>query len=129
MAIDRQSVSRWLESYVQAWHSYDPQAIGALFSEDASYAWHPWDEGDDVARGRDAIVRAWTGDKDPPGTYEAEYAPIAVDGDVAVASGRSRYYKAGGALDREYDNVFVMRFDADGRCSAFTEWFMQRPRS
>jgi hypothetical protein len=127
VAIDRQTVSRWLTEYVKAWHSYDPQAIGDLFSEDASYAWHPWDEGDDVVRGREQIVAAWLRDKDPPGTYQAEYAPLAVEGDVAVASGRSRYFDSSGALEREYDNVFVMRFDAQGRCTAFTEWFMKRP--
>jgi hypothetical protein len=97
-----------------------------LFSEDASYAWHPWDEGDDVARGRSEIVKAWLRDQDAPGTYQAEYAPIAVDGDTAVATGRTRYYDSGGAVERDYYNVFVMRFDDQGQCTAFTEWFMKR---
>jgi len=26
-----------------------------------------------------------------------------------------------------YDNVFALRFDAGGRCSDFTEWYMKRP--
>lgn len=26
------------------------------------------------------------------------------------------------------DNCFVIRFDPDGRCIEFTEWFMERPR-
>jgi hypothetical protein len=26
-----------------------------------------------------------------------------------------------------YDNCFVMRFDFDGLCSEFTEWFIERP--
>ena len=34
--------------------------------------------------------------------------------------------------DREvaevYDNCFVMRFDAAGRCREFTEWYVRRPR-
>ena len=29
--------------------------------------------------------------------------------------------------DRVYDNVFALRFDAGGRCSDFTEWYVKRP--
>jgi hypothetical protein len=53
---------------------------------------------------------------------------VAVDGDMAVAIGSSTYYsEPGGAVDRVYDNCFVMRFDSEGRCREFTEWFMKRP--
>ena len=58
MPLDRDTASRWLEAYVRAWETYDPHAIGELFAEDATYAWHPWGAGDQVARGRDAIVKA-----------------------------------------------------------------------
>ena len=34
----------WLDAYVEAWRSYDRPAIEALFTEDASYAYHPYDE-------------------------------------------------------------------------------------
>ena len=30
-------------------------------------------------------------------------------------------------MEKVYDNCFVMRFDGDGRCREFTEWFMKRP--
>jgi hypothetical protein len=50
-----------------------------------------------------------------------------VDGDMAVAIGSSTYYEPGGPVDRIYDNCFVMRFDSEGRCREFTEWFMKRP--
>ncbi|MGH3133154.1 MAG: hypothetical protein ACRDNY_05350, partial [Gaiellaceae bacterium] len=39
---------RWLEDYVGAWKSYDEAAIGALFSEDARYRYHPWEGADDT---------------------------------------------------------------------------------
>ena len=41
MTLDRDTVARWLAAYVRAWQSYDPEAIGALFSDNATYAWHP----------------------------------------------------------------------------------------
>ncbi len=121
--IDHQGVTQWLEDYVRAWQSYDPAAIGALFSEEATYRYNPYDE---PIRGREAIVASWLEDRDEPNTYAAEYKPLAVDGDIAVANGRSLYYEADGAtLKKQYDNIFVMRFDEQGRCVDFCEWFME----
>ncbi len=36
--MDRADVQRWLDAYVQAWTTYDPADIGALFAEDAVYS-------------------------------------------------------------------------------------------
>jgi hypothetical protein len=47
-----------------------------------------------------------------------------VEGEQAVATGRSRYLDPDGALKRQYHNCFVLRFDGEGRC---TEWFMLHP--
>jgi hypothetical protein len=134
--MDRTSVQAWLDRYVDAWLTYDPAAIGELFSQEATYRYHPYDEGDDIVRGRDAIVAAWTepegsaSSRDAPGTYDAHYEPFAIDGDRAVAVGWSRYWTdAGRAQERTvYDNVFLLEFDADGRCQSFTEVFIERPR-
>ena len=66
--------------------------------------------------------------RDAPGTFEARYHPIAVDGDVAVARGVSEYRDSpGGPIVRVYDNCFVMRFDSVGRCREFTEFYVKRP--
>jgi hypothetical protein len=53
------AVQRWIDAYVDAWRTYDPASIGALFAEDATYAYHPYDEGEEVVRGREAIVADW----------------------------------------------------------------------
>jgi uncharacterized protein (TIGR02246 family) len=126
VSIDRAGAARWLAAYVEAWKSYDPEAIGELFSEDCVYRYHPADE---PLRGREAIVTSWIeDDPDEAGTFEAAYEPIAVDGDVAVATGSSTYSKApGGPIDAIYDNCFVLRFDEGGRCREFTEWYVKRP--
>jgi ketosteroid isomerase-like protein len=131
--MDRADVGRWLTEYVEAWMAYDREAIGALFSEDVKYRYHPYDE---PIEGRRAVVESWLGEgdhegastPDAKGTYDATYAPVAVDGDVAVATGTSTYTKEpGGPVDVAYDNCFVMRFDADGRCREFTEYYVKRP--
>lgn len=113
------TVKAWIEAYVEAWRSNDPVRIGALFTEDAAYAYRPWG---DPLQGREAIVVDWLADPDEPGSWEADYRPMLVDGDRAIVTGRTRY-----ADGNEYSNLFVIDFDADGRCSAFTEWFMHHP--
>lgn len=131
--MDRTSVDRWLDAYVAAWKTYDRDQIAALFSDDVAYRYHPYDE---PVRGREAVVRSWLGEdaapgasaRDPEGTYDAAYRAVAVDGDVAVATGSSEYRTGpGGPVKDVFDNCFVLRFDADGRCSEFTEWYMRRP--
>ena len=133
--MDRTALQAWLDRYVDAWKTYTPEQIGALFSEGATYRYHPYDADDDIVRGREAIVRDWirpegsASSRDKPGTYDAHYEPYAIDGDRAVAVGSSSYWSDGSRakLERTYDNVFLMRFDDDGRCAEFTELFMKRP--
>ena len=67
-------------------------------------------------------------DPDGPGSWEADYEVLAIDGDACVAHGRTRYLTDDrAAVDREFANVFVIRFDDDGRCREFTEWYMRTP--
>ena len=42
--LSRETVQHWLDDYVAAWRSYDPEAIRALFAPQVTYAYHPWDE-------------------------------------------------------------------------------------
>jgi len=130
--MDRKQAEDWLTRYVDAWTSYDPDAIASLFSETIVYRYHP---NDTPTVGRDAVVASWLGEdkpdgsstRDAPGTFAAEYSPIAVDGDTVVATGTSRYREQpDGPVVRTYDNCFVMRFDDDGRCRDFTEYYVRR---
>ncbi len=88
-------VQGWLDRYVEAWHSYDPAAIGDLFAEDATYRYHAYDP--EPVAGRDAIVADWLDGQDAPGSWEAHYEPFAVEGERAVAVGESRYLKPDGS--------------------------------
>ena len=123
----------WLDRYVAAWKSYDRDEIASLFSDDVIYRYHPSDQ---PVVGRKAVVDSWLGEgdaddastRDEPDTYDAAYAPVAVDGDVVVATGTSRYRETpDGPVVRVYDNCFVMRFDNAGRCREFTEYYVRRP--
>jgi len=121
-ALDKQAFQGWLDRYVEAWKTYDEKQIGDLFSDDAEYRYHPQDE---PFRGRAEIVKSWVEDKDDPDTYDAHYKPVAIDGDVHVADGWSRYFNADGSTHDEYMNIYVCRFDDAGRCTEFTEYWIQ----
>ena len=119
---DLDALGRWLDRYAEAWRSNDAGTIGALFTDDAVYRWHPYDEGDEVARGRDAIVRAWLEDPDEPDSWELAFQPLATSGDLGVARAVTTY-----ADGRTYHNVFLVHLDDESRCSDFVEYFMQAP--
>jgi hypothetical protein len=131
--MNKYSVDRWLAAYVDAWKTYDREKIATLFAADVEYRYHPYDE---PMRGREAVVATWLGEvtagsastRDEEGTYEATYSAIAIDGDLAVATGSTSYRTTpGGPIDKVFDNCFIIRFDVHERCREFTEWYMQRP--
>ena len=124
--IDKTSVTVWLQAYVQAWKSYDEKAIGELFSEDAIYIEHPFHK---PIHGRAAIVAYWLEAPDQKGTYNGHYEPLLIEGNRAVTQGRSLYFEQDGkTLKKEFDNIFVLHFDEQGRCAEYREWYMQRPK-
>jgi hypothetical protein len=114
-----ETVQVWLDAYIEAWRSYETDAIADLFTEDAAYAYHPWDE---PIRGRDAIVTSWLLDRDEPNSWSADYRPFVVSGNRAVAVGETRY-----ADGKVFVNVWQLIFDQDARCSEFVEWYMTPP--
>ena len=123
--MDRELVAQWLDRYIDAWRSYDPQTIGDLFSEDATYKYQPW--GDPVT-GREAIVANWLESPDAPDSWSAQYEPYAVDGDRVVTVGWTNYFgEDRRTVERAYYNVWMMRFDQDGRCKEFIEVYMEAP--
>ena len=126
--MNQKSVQVWVDNYVEAWRTYDPAQIGDLFSKDALYYYSPFDEQSPV-RGRDAIVADWLKEPNAAGSWEARYVPVAVEGNVGVAQGRTGYLRPDGSVEREFDNIFVLQFDEAGRCKRFTEWYMQPRKS
>ncbi len=125
--ISNESVAIWLSNYVEAWKSYDPEAIAALFSEEAHYYYSAYRE---PLEGRGTIVASWLENRDKAGTYTGDYRVIATNGNLVVANGRSTYFEDDGKTPaREYDNIFVLEFDDLGKCSLFKEWYAKKPGS
>lgn len=125
--MDHHGVQQWLDRYVAAWRANEPEPIAALFSEDAVYRYRPYADEEQTIRGRDAIVAAWLEEPDAPDAWDARYEPYAVEEDRAVATGWSRYLATDEQPERVFYNCYLLRFDSDGRCAEFIEYYMQVP--
>ncbi|MGB7861252.1 MAG: nuclear transport factor 2 family protein [Acidimicrobiia bacterium] len=118
-----ESVQRWLDSYISAWKTSDPEAIGELFTDDAVYSYRPWISDRHTVTGRDAIVASWLKSPDDPAIWEAQYESYAVEGDKAVAVGWTRYSAEGEQPEKLYHNAYLLRFDDDGLCAELREFY------
>jgi hypothetical protein len=62
----------------------------------------------------------WEAEREGPDeVFTLESRILAMDGDTAVARARVLY---GSPVRQEYTDLWVIEFDADGRCRSFEEW-------
>jgi hypothetical protein len=115
--MDRGGVSAWIELYERAWRTAGTQLLDDLFAPEATYRTAPYEE---PFRGLPAIKAMWEeGRSGPEEVFAMRSEPVAVDGDTAVARVEVHY---GDPVVQEYRDLWVMRFDAAGRCTHFEEW-------
>ena len=121
------ALADWLDRYEQAWRNNDAAQIADLFTNDAVYRWHPWEEPADGADGSDEIVQAWLDQPDDPDDWTLECEPLAVNGELGVARCVTRYRATARGPARVYHNIWLVSLTDDGRCSEFTEYYMKEP--
>lgn len=117
---DEPQLDAWMDGYIRAWTSNDPIDIGRLFTEDAAYRGAPFEE---PVRGRQAIVEDWLENRDEPGEWEFEWQPLVIGNGIATIVGETRYRNG-----KNWSNLWVLRLDENGRCTDFTEWYMDQGR-
>ncbi|HVL60846.1 MAG TPA: nuclear transport factor 2 family protein [Microbacterium sp.] len=112
-------VQNWLDGYLRAWNTNEPDDIRALFTEDATYAGGPFDPEPWI--GREGIVEGWLAHRDERGTWSFEGAPLAYSDGIGIVQGRTDYPDD----DRVYANLWVITFADDARARSFVEWYME----
>lgn len=119
-SMDASRVTDWIAGYERAWRTPGAEPLAGLFSADASYLQGPYRE---PVVGLPAIARMWEAEREGPDeAFEMTGEVVAVDGDVAVARIEVHYG------EQEFRDLWIMRFGADGRCTAFEEWPFSPPR-
>ena len=116
-----EAARRWLEAYGSAWEARDPGAAAELFTEDASYAWGPFEE---PLRGRDAIRRRW--DEATAVQRNVRFASEVLG--VVDAGAVARWWCAfdAGEGHIELEGIFLVSLTVDELCSDFREWWNER---
>lgn len=124
MHLTRDQFAAWLDDYIAAWRSSDPVRIGELFSAEVTYSQNG---GQTSLAGREAVVADWLdASYEPEASWEASYEPLAIEDQVYVAVGSTRYLREDG-IREDFSNIFVCRFDDEGRCRDLREWWMPAP--
>ena len=115
--VDRASVARWITAYEAAWRAPGTDALAEIFTPASTYLQGPFEE---PVIGLPAIARMWEGERDgPEEVFHLASDIIAVEDDTAVVRVEVRY---GDPVTQEYLDLWLVRFDADGRCAGFEEW-------
>ena len=103
--------------YERAWRTSGTEPLGDLFTEDATYRMSPYEE-PFVGLGR--IAEVWEAEREGPDeVFTMTSEIVAVDGDAAVVRVEVTY---GDPVDREYRDLWLIRFADDGRAVEFEEW-------
>jgi ketosteroid isomerase-like protein len=116
-SVTHEHVHGWLDRYERAWRTAGTAALADVFAEDASYLTAPFDP---LITGIAGIGEMWERERDSPDepfTMTSEI--VAVEGDTAVVRVEVEYAAPPAT---QYRDLWVIRFDASGRCRAFEEW-------
>jgi len=108
----------WMDLYVDAWSTNDPELIAAMFTEDAVY--DP-QTADGELHGPAEIIAWWKEKDEDPENWDFEWLPVVETDEVAVVTGTTQYFDPAAV----FRNLFVIKFDEDGRCRDFTEWYIE----
>jgi hypothetical protein len=110
--VTTETVTAWINAYVRAWETNEPDDIAVLFAESAEYHESPFDT---EWIGRDEIIDGWRGRWNwQQGGWTFEWTIARIDGRTAVITGVGHYTELG-----DFDNEWTVTFDELGRCTRF----------
>ena len=115
--MDRSDVQQWVADYELAWRTAGTDGLARLFAPDAAYVVSPWAR---PAEGLATIRDLWEHGRDGPDeAFTMSSEIVAVDGSTAVVRVAVDY---GDPDARRWRDLWVLQFDAAGRCVVFEEW-------
>lgn len=114
-------LSAWLAEYGRCWEQGDAKGVMTLFAPGAAYYETPFDP---PLVGLDAIHDYWkAGAGQAQERVAFTYSVLAVAGDVGIAHWAATFTRRPSGVAVRLDGVLTARFDANGRCAEFHEWW------
>lgn len=116
--------NQWLAAYGRAWETGDSAAVVALFAPDAAYYETPFDP---PMVGLAAIETYW---REGAGLAQRDVAfgfdVVAIRGNRGLSHWTASFVRVPSGVRVRLDGILSARFDADGRCVEFREWWHRR---
>ena len=132
MSLDRERVTAFIDSYRQAWESWDVEGFAELFSDEAVYVDHPIEK---IAVGREAVADFLRNEESEQGVASVRMGRPIIDGNhVAVEYWVTKTNRDGeatltGCLMAQLDptdglctHIREYWFDLEGHHSAYAGW-------
>lgn len=116
-------LTAWLDSYGDAWESRDADSAANLFSEQSSYRVTPYEE---AHLGPDGVREYWAGVTENQRNVRFESQPLSISGNTGIAHWSADFDVEPGGTHIELDGIFVLDFDASGKCARLREWWHVR---
>ncbi|MEO8466300.1 MAG: nuclear transport factor 2 family protein [Gammaproteobacteria bacterium] len=118
------AVEKWLAGYERAWESRDAARAAELFAANASYHEMPFEA---PKAGQAGIREYWSSVTADQRDIDFKAQIIAVSGQTGVAHWSATFTAVSTGARVELDGMFVLTFDAIGRCSELREWWHVKP--
>ncbi len=118
--ITRDQLDAWLNAYGRAWEQHDNTHVDDLYSERAVYAETPFAE---PMRGRDAIRQYASEAASAQEDVKFGHEVLAITGTTGIARWWSSFRRIPSGVQVRLDGIFVLDFDAAGRCERLREWW------
>jgi hypothetical protein len=113
----RADLTNWITAYESAWRTPGADALADLFAPNATYSMGPFEP---TEHGFAAIATLWERErKGPDEPFRMTSDIVAVEGDTGVARVEVWY---DGPPPRHYKDLWIVRLDDSGACTAFEEW-------
>ncbi|HEV8295827.1 MAG TPA: nuclear transport factor 2 family protein [Acidimicrobiales bacterium] len=115
--MDRAAVARWIDGYERSWRSAGTDHLADIFAPTATYRTAPYER---PYQGLTAIAALWDAERSGPNEqFTLTTSIVAVEDDTAVVRAEVRYHPPERS---DYRDLWIIRFDQNGRCRAFEEW-------
>jgi ketosteroid isomerase-like protein len=118
--MDISPFQQWLDAYGSAWQTRNPQAAVALYTDDGTYQVTPFLE---PLRGSQAILDYWTEITRTVENISFAYEILTVTEQFGIAHWQASFVRTPRGLPTKLDGIFVIRLNAEGKCTSLREWW------